>query len=144
MPRLDTYALAIQLGAVLCLPLPQSGTIQRRTSIGAAYPDKLPQITLLFWIIKICATTLGETAGDLLSMTLGIGYAASYLVLVGIFLATLITQVWSAKFRPALYWTVILSTSTAGTTMSDYIDRTLGLGYVAGSALLIGALVAVL
>lgn len=102
--------------------------------------NKLPQITLAFWIMKICATTLGETAGDLLSMTLNIGYALSSLLLLSIFLVTLVAQLFSKKYHPALYWLVILSTSTAGTTMSDFMDRTLGLGYASGSAILIVAL----
>ena len=99
--------------------------------------NKLPQVTLLFWIMKIAATTLGETAGDLLSMTLNVGYAVSSMILIGIFLVTLVTQLRSKKYHPLLYWTVILSTSTAGTTMSDFMDRTLGLGYAKGSLLLI-------
>ncbi len=99
--------------------------------------NKLPQITLLFWIMKISATTLGETAGDLLSMTLDVGYAVSSLILFGIFLTTLVGQLLSKKYHPWLYWTVILSTSTAGTTMSDYMDRTLGLGYAKGSLILV-------
>src|SRR5437016_6351586 len=99
--------------------------------------SKLPKITLYFWIMKICATTLGETAGDLFSMTLKIGYAVSSLMLIGIFIVTLISQLASKKHHPFLYWIVILSTSTAGTTMSDYMDRTLGLGYAKGSAILL-------
>ena len=106
--------------------------------------NKLPQITLFFWIMKICATTLGETAGDLLSMTMNIGYAASSVILISLFLVTLITQLMSKTFHPILYWTVILSTSTAGTTMSDYMDRTLGLGYAKGSIILITILAVVL
>lgn len=106
--------------------------------------SKLPEITLFFWIMKICATTLGETAGDLLSMTLNVGYAISSLILVGFFLATLGTQLVSKKYSPFLYWAVILSTSTAGTTMSDYMDRTLGLGYAKGTALLISILLVTL
>lgn len=102
--------------------------------------NKLPQITLAFWVMKICATTLGETAGDLLSMTLDIGYAMSSLLLISVFLVTLLTQLYSRRYNPLLYWLVILSTSTAGTTMSDFMDRTLGLGYAAGSAILIGIL----
>jgi uncharacterized membrane-anchored protein len=102
--------------------------------------NKLPQITLAFWVMKICATTLGETAGDLLSMTLNIGYAMSSLMLISVFLLTLVTQLYSRRYNPMLYWLVILSTSTAGTTMSDFMDRTLGLGYATGSALLIGIL----
>ncbi len=106
--------------------------------------NKLPQITFAFWVMKICATTLGETAGDLLSMTMGIGYAASSLILISIFIITLVVQLFSKSYHPFLYWTVILSTSTAGTTMSDYMDRTLGLGYATGSAVLITLLVCVL
>ncbi len=106
--------------------------------------NKLPQITLYFWIMKICATTLGETAGDLLSMTMNVGYAASSMLLISIFVITLVMQLMSKHYHPVLYWTVILSTSTAGTTMSDYMDRTLGLGYATGSAILVGILVAIL
>ncbi len=104
---------------------------------------KLPQITAFFWIMKICATTLGETAGDLLSMTLNVGYEVSSLILIGVFFATLATQLISKGYNPLLYWTVILSTSTAGTTMSDYMNRTLGLGYTTGSAILITILLAI-
>lgn len=106
--------------------------------------SKIPEITVLFWIMKIAATTLGETAGDLLSMTLNIGYLFSTLLLMSIFLATLAGQLMSRKFHPILYWSVILSTSTAGTTMSDFMDRTLGLGYATGSLILGGLLVGIL
>ena len=106
--------------------------------------SKLPKITLYFWIMKICATTLGETAGDLLSMTLNVGYAVSSLILIGFFLATLTAQLASRKHHPFLYWAVILSTSTAGTTLSDYMDRTLGLGYVRGTVILLTILLAIL
>ncbi|MEO8616348.1 MAG: hypothetical protein ABI600_14485 [Luteolibacter sp.] len=104
---------------------------------------KLPEITLAFWIMKICATTLGETAGDLLSMTMHVGYAISTLILMGTFLVTVVSQLISKSYHPFLYWAVILSTSTAGTTMSDYMDRTLGLGYAKGSAILLGVLLAI-
>jgi uncharacterized membrane-anchored protein len=105
--------------------------------------SKLPKIAAAFWVMKISATTLGETAGDLLSMTLNIGYAESSLILVSGFLLSLVAQLLSKRYHPALYWTVILSTSTAGTTMSDYMDRTLGLGYTKGAALLITILLCV-
>ena len=101
---------------------------------------KLPAVALSFWIMKICATTLGETAGDLLSMTLNVGYAVSSLILIGFFFATLVGQLAAKRYHPALYWAVILSTSTAGTTMSDFMDRTLGLGYAKGSLLLVALL----
>lgn len=105
--------------------------------------NKLPQLTLAFWIMKICATTLGETAGDWLSMTLDIGYAMSSLLLISVFIFTLLTQLRTQRYHPLLYWLVILSTSTAGTTLSDFMDRTLGLGYAAGSAILIALLLAI-
>ncbi len=106
--------------------------------------NKVAQVTLVFWIMKICATTLGETAGDLLSMTMNVGYALSSVILLSLFLVSLVSQIRSVRFHPSLYWTVILTTSTAGTTMSDYTNRTLGLGYATGSLLLIGILIAVL
>jgi uncharacterized membrane-anchored protein len=102
--------------------------------------SKLPKIVAAFWVMKISATTLGETAGDLLSMTLNVGYAASSLILLSGFFLSLGAQLLSKRYHPALYWTVILSTSTAGTTMSDYMDRTLGIGYTKGAALLVGIL----
>lgn len=106
--------------------------------------NKVAQITLAFWIMKICATTLGETGGDLLSMTLNLGYAASTAILFGLFLVTLVVQVSTRSFHPLAYWAVIISTTTAGTTMSDYLDRTAGLGYVGGSLLLVAVLLAML
>jgi len=106
--------------------------------------SKVAQVTLYFWIMKICATTLGETAGDLLSMTLNIGYAISSLLLISLFLLSLVSQLRTRTFHPLLYWTVILTTSTAGTTMSDFMDRTLGLGYATGSLILISLLAVVL
>ncbi len=105
--------------------------------------NKLPRVTLLFWIMKIAATTLGETAGDLVSMTLKVGYAVSSMLLMGLFVVSLVTQLRSKTYHPWLYWTVILSTSTAGTTMSDYMDRTLGLGYAKGALLLAAILAAI-
>ena len=105
---------------------------------------KIPEVTLLFWIMKICATTLGETAGDLLAQTLKIGYGVSSAILIGLFLAVLLGQLSAKRYIPALYWAVILATSTAGTTMSDYMDRTLGLGYATGAAILVAILLAVL
>lgn len=94
--------------------------------------------------MKICATTLGETAGDLLSMTLNVGYAVSSLILITLFLISLALQLSAKKLHPVLYWTVILTTSTAGTTMSDYMDRSLGWGYLKGSLILISCLLVIL
>lgn len=87
--------------------------------------------------MKICVTTLGETAGDLLSTTLNLGYALSSLILISGFFITLIIQLYSKTYNPIIYWLVIVSTSTAGSTMSDYMDRTHGFGYSTGSLILI-------
>ena len=106
--------------------------------------NKVAEVTLAFWIMKICATTVGETGGDLLSMTLDVGYAVSSLILIGFFLVFLIAQLKAKTFHPLLYWGVILATSTAGTTISDFMDRTLELGYATGSLILVGILIAVL
>lgn len=105
---------------------------------------KVAEVTLVFWIMKICATTLGETAGDMLSMTFNIGYGLSSIILIGFFIATLIAQLSVKKYIPVLYWLVIIATSTAGTTMSDFMDRTLGLGYAAGASILAIMLVSML
>lgn len=109
---------------------------------------KLPQVTALFWVLKIAATTLGETGGDLIAQTLGLGYAAASVLFVVIFIVSLSAQLRARRFHPALYWTVIAATSTAGTTMSDLINRGPGsgtgteggLGYGAGAALLVAGL----
>ncbi len=106
--------------------------------------SKIPAVTLAFWILKICATTLGETAGDLMSMTLHIGYAMSTVILLSLFLVALASQLFVQKFHPVLFWTVILATSTAGTTMSDFMDRTLALGYAKGSLILVVLLATIL
>jgi uncharacterized membrane-anchored protein len=106
--------------------------------------SKLPQVTLVFWIMKICATTLGETGGDQLAQTMKVGYGISTLILISVFLVAVVTQLRARNFHPVLYWTVIVSTSTAGTTMSDYMDRTLKLGYGKGTMILVSLLAAVL
>lgn len=95
--------------------------------------SKVPHVTLAFWIVKICATTVGETGGDALSMTLKLGYAESTLIFLGFFLVALIAQVLSKKYHPVWYWLVVVATTTVGTTTSDYLDRTLGLGYIRSS-----------
>src|SRR2546421_6400789 len=105
---------------------------------------KIPEITLFFWITKITATTLGETGGDLLAQTMKIGYAVSTVILLGIMFATLAAQLRVRGFSPAVYWTVIATTSMAGTTISDYIDRTLKWGYYKGSVVLVLLLVSAL
>jgi len=98
--------------------------------------SKVPQVTLMFWIIKILATTVGETGGDALSMTLQLGYLVSTMIFLGFFVVTLSMQVASKRFHPLFYWLVVVATTTVGTTTSDYLDRTLGLGYIKSSILL--------
>jgi uncharacterized membrane-anchored protein len=106
--------------------------------------SKVPQVTLMFWIIKVLATTLGETGGDALSMTLNLGYLVSTLIFLGFFAVALTAQVSMRRFHPAIYWAVVVATTTVGTTSSDYFDRTLGLGYVKSSAILFCAVITVL
>ena len=114
------------------------------TAAPEGAPSKVARVTLAFWIMKICATTVGETGGDMLSMTLNWGYLASTLLLLSLFVVALASQLRAPRFVPFLYWAVILATSTAGTTMSDFMDRTLGLGYATGSAILVSLLALVL
>lgn len=110
---------------------------QDGTSQGRDLLIKVPAVTLGFWIIKILATTLGETAGDTVSMTLNWGYLAG----TALFLAVLVILVWfqiaAKRFHPMLYWATIIASTTAGTTMADYATRSLGIGYTGGSALLL-------
>jgi uncharacterized membrane-anchored protein len=106
--------------------------------------NKLPELTLLFWITKITATTLGETGGDLLAQTLGVGYATSTLIFFAFFLVMVSIQLASKRYIPPVYWAVIVATSTAGTTMSDYMDRTLELGYATGSVIIAATLALIL
>ncbi|MGB6430868.1 MAG: hypothetical protein WBF06_09785 [Candidatus Acidiferrales bacterium] len=106
--------------------------------------SKVPHITLAFWVAKILATTVGETGGDALSMTLNLGYAVSSLILLGFFCVTLFAQMASKRYHPVFYWAVVVATTTVGTTTSDYLDRTVGLGYVKSSIMLFGVVLAVL
>ncbi len=106
--------------------------------------SKVPPVTLAFWVIKLLATTVGETGGDALSMTLNLGYAAASLIYLAFFAATLSAQVASRRYHPAIYWAVVVATTTVGTTVSDYLDRTVGLGYVRSSLALLAAVIAVL
>ena len=106
--------------------------------------SKVPAVTLGFWIIKIAATTLGETGGDAITMTLGLGYLVGTAIFVAIVLASVSAQISSAKFHPYIYWTAIVATTTVGTTLADFADRSLGIGYVGGSSILFTLLIATL
>jgi uncharacterized membrane-anchored protein len=102
--------------------------------------SKVPEVTLVFWTIKILATTLGETGGDAVSMSLDFGYAVSSFIFIGIFVVAVAAQISAKKFHPFLYWLVVVATTTAGTTMADFADRSLGIGYPGGASLLFGLL----
>ncbi|QHH92580.1 COG4705 family protein [Acinetobacter proteolyticus] len=99
--------------------------------------SKVPEVTLLFWIIKIAATTLGETAGDALSMSLNLGYILSTCIFSIIFIGFISLQMKAKEYKPFLYWATIISTTTLGTTIADYVDRSLGIGYLGGSIILL-------
>ncbi len=104
--------------------------------------SKVPQATLGFWILKIAATTLGETGGDAVSMSLNLGYLLSTGIFAVIFVIAVLTQIFAKKFHPVIYWVTIIATTTVGTTLADFCDRSLGIGYAGGTALLLGLLLA--
>jgi uncharacterized membrane-anchored protein len=103
----------------------------------AAPAAKVPAVTLLFWVLKILATTLGETAGDTLSMTLNLGYLAATGVFAAVFAGAVAAQIAAPGFHPWIYWATIVATTTVGTTLADFATRSLGIGYAGGSALLL-------
>ena len=104
--------------------------------------SKVPAVTLAFWVIKVIATTLGETGGDAVSMTLNWGYALSSALFIAAFVVAVAAQIAARQFHPFLYWSVIIATTTAGTTMADFADRSLGIGYPGGSVILLACLMA--
>lgn len=99
--------------------------------------SKVPEVTLLFWVIKIAATTFGETAGDAVSMSLNLGYLVGTLIFAAIFAGAVVAQIAAREFRPFLYWATIIASTTVGTTLADFVDRSLGIGYAGGTTLLI-------
>jgi len=106
--------------------------------------NKVPAVTLGFWVVKIAATTLGETGGDAITMTLDLGYLVGTAIFAAIFLAVVTAQISAARFHAAFYWAVIVATTTVGTTLADFCDRSLGIGYVGGSTILFVAVMAAL
>jgi uncharacterized membrane-anchored protein len=106
--------------------------------------SKVPEVTLVFWIIKIAATTLGETGGDSVTMTLNWGYLVGTAIFFTLLVALVIVQIKAEKFHPFIYWATIVASTTAGTTMADFADRSLGIGYAGGSTFLFVCLMAVL
>lgn len=107
---------------------------------ASARPSKVPEVTLAFWVMKIAATTLGETGGDAVSMSMNLGYLVGTAIFAAIFIVVVAVQIAATRFRPALYWTTIIATTTVGTTLADFADRSLGIGYAGGSSLLLGLL----
>ena len=98
---------------------------------------KVPEVTLVFWIIKIAATTVGETGGDAVSMSMNLGYLVGTAIFAAIFIVAVAFQIAAKQFRPFLYWTTIIATTTVGTTLADFADRSLGIGYAGGTSLLL-------
>ena len=108
------------------------------------YASKVPEVTLVFWILKIAATTLGETGGDTVTMTLDWGYLVGTALFLSLLIVFVVLQIASKKFHPFLYWATIIASTTAGTTIADFADRSLGIGYAGGSLLLFACLMATL
>ena len=104
--------------------------------------SKVPEVTLIFWIIKIFATTLGETGGDAVSMSMNLGYLVGTAIFAVLFIFAVVIQVSAKKFHPVIYWVTIIATTTVGTTLADFADRSLGIGYAGGTALLFALLMA--
>ncbi len=102
--------------------------------------SKVPEVTFVFWLIKIAATTLGETGGDAVSMSMDLGYLVGTAIFAAVFAVAVVVQIRAKRFHPAIYWMTIIATTTVGTTLADYADRSLGIGYAGGSLLLLGLL----
>lgn len=110
----------------------------RRGSAGVSVStSKVPEVTLGFWLVKILATTLGETGGDAVSMSMGLGYLVGSAIFAALFAIAVFAQIRAKRFRPGLYWTTIVASTTLGTTLADFADRSLGIGYPGGSTLLL-------
>ena len=103
--------------------------------------SKVPEVTLVFWVIKVLATTLGETGGDALSMSMNLGYLYSTVVFAVVFAVLVAAQLKATGYRPALYWATIIATTTLGTTLADFVDRSLHIGYTGGSSILVALLI---
>ncbi len=132
-----------KLGAVLSSTTAVTSPDNRDRALRATF-SKVPEVVFGFWIIKIAATTMGETGGDALSMSLNLGYALSTIILFLPFIVLVAAQIRARRFHRFLYWGVIVATTLAGTTMADFCDRSLGIGYAGGSSLLFALVVATL
>ncbi|MGA7386117.1 MAG: hypothetical protein WBW81_15910 [Methylocella sp.] len=112
------------------------------TKLPSGTLSKVPEVTLGFWVIKVLATTLGETGGDAVTMSMNLGYAIGSFIFIGIFAAAVVAQISAKAFHPFLYWITIVATTTLGTTMADFADRSLGIGYFGGTSILFAGLIA--
>ncbi len=112
------------------------GMKMKDTTLGNTL-GKVPELTLVFWIIKVAATTLGETGGDAVSMSMNLGYLVSTVIFSAVFLIAVTIQIKAPRFHPIIYWITIVATTTVGTTLADFTDRSLGIGYTGGSSLLL-------
>jgi uncharacterized membrane-anchored protein len=117
-------------------------TAKETGTTGEILVSKVPEVTLIFWIIKIFCTTLGETGGDAVTMSMHLGYLVGTAIFAAIFLVAVAAQVKARRFHASLYWTTIIATTTVGTTMADFADRSLGIGYAGGSLTLLALLLA--
>lgn len=108
-----------------------------KNEYASAVLAKVPEITIAFWVVKIAATTLGETAGDAVSMSMDLGYLVGTVIFASLFLVAVAAQIKAPGYHPALYWTTIIATTTVGTTLADFADRSLGIGYAGGSSILL-------
>jgi len=118
-----------------------TATIPAGTATGADDAwSKVPEVTLVFWILKVLATTLGETGGDAVSMSMNLGYLVGTAIFAVVFVVAVGVQIAAKRFHPVVYWTTIIASTTVGTTLADFADRSLGIGYTGGSALLLALL----
>jgi uncharacterized membrane-anchored protein len=124
--------------------MPLSSSPSDRTVALRATLSKVPAVTLGFWIIKIAATTVGETGGDTVSMTMNLGYLVGTAIFLSALIVLVVLQISAKKFHPFLYWATIIASTTAGTTMADFADRSLGIGYAGGSTVLLACVLACL
>lgn len=108
-----------------------------KTTVEELRLSKVPEVTLVFWIIKIFATTLGETGGDAVSMSMNLGYLVGTAIFAAMFLVAVTVQIKAPRYHPVIYWMTIIATTTVGTTLADFADRSLGIGYAGGSSLLL-------
>ncbi len=145
MPGRSNFTVAIAVGSIAGHTFGFEGQgsphMSTSTTLQRAL-TKVPEVTLIFWVIKIAATTLGETGGDAVSMSMGLGYLLGSAIFALVFLCAVTAQIRAVGFHPLLYWTTILATTTVGTTMADFADRSLGIGYAGGTTVLFACLMA--